>query len=209
MKRTKIRVLCVDDHRIVRDGIALIVGKERDMEVTDAVATGEDAIEVFTRTRPDIVLMDLQLKTMSGLQAIQGIRHVDSAARIIVLTMYEGDERIFRALDAGATTYLLKDSLSDDLISVIRHVHAGERPLQPDIQATLDQRAAHPGLTPREIQVMQLVAAGQRNKEIAAHLAISAETVQVHLKNIFSKLKVSDRTAALSAAVRRGIVDLS
>jgi DNA-binding NarL/FixJ family response regulator len=203
-----IRVLCVDDHRIVREGIALIIDREPDMKVVASASTGEEAVVLFRRERPDVTLMDLQLPMMSGLEAIQAIRREDPNARIIVLTMYQGDEDIHRSLAAGAATYLLKDTLSDDLIRFVREVHAGRRPIRPDVKARLEERAAHPTLTPRETQVMALVAEGRRNKEIAAQLGISEETVQVHLKNIFAKLKVGERTAAVNVALRRGIVHI-
>ena len=203
-----IRVLCVDDHRIVREGIALIIDREPDMQVVASAATGEEAVAIFKRDRPDVTLMDLQLPVMSGLDAIKAIRLDDADARIIVLTMYQGDEDIHRALSAGAATYLLKDTLSDDLIRSVREVHTGRRPIRPEVKARLDERAAQPTLTPREIQVMERVAEGKRNKEIASLLGISEETVQVHLKNIFVKLKVSERTAAVNVALRRGIVHI-
>jgi DNA-binding NarL/FixJ family response regulator len=208
MTNPRIRVLCVDDHRIVREGIGLIIARQPDMEVVGSAATGEEAVAVFTRERPDVTLMDLQLPTMSGLEAIHAIRREDADARIIVLTMYQGDEDIHRALTAGATTYLLKDTLSDDLIRFVREVHAGRRPIRPDVKARLDERATQPTLTPREVQVMELVSEGKRNKEIAVRLGISEETVQVHLKNIFAKLKVGERTAAVNVAIRRGIVHI-
>jgi DNA-binding NarL/FixJ family response regulator len=200
--------MCVDDHRIVREGISIIIDREPDMQVVATAATGEEAVAVFSRERPDVTLMDLQLPRMTGLDAIKQIRQHDSEARIIVLTMYQGDEDIHRALSVGAATYLLKDTLSDDLIRFIREVHSGRRPIRPDVRAALDERAAAPTLTAREIQVMELVAEGRRNKEIASSLSISEETVQVHLRNIFSKLKVSERTAALNVAIRRGIVHI-
>jgi DNA-binding NarL/FixJ family response regulator len=206
--KPRIRVLCVDDHRIVREGIGLIISRQPDMEVVGSAATGEEAVSLFKRERPDVTLMDLQLATMSGLEAIQAIRREDAEARIIVLTMYQGDEDIHRALSAGATTYLLKDTLSDDLIRFVREVHAGRRPIRADVKARLDERAAQPTLTPREVQVMELVSEGRRNKEIAVLLGISEETVQVHLKNIFAKLKVGERTAAVNVAIRRGIVHI-
>ena len=208
MTTPRIRVLCVDDHRIVREGIGLIIARQPDMEVVGSAATGEEAVALFKRERPDVTLMDLQLATMSGLEAIQAIRREDADARIIVLTMYQGDEDIHRALTAGATTYLLKDTLSDDLIRFVREVHAGRRPIRADVKARLDERATQPTLTPREVQVMELVSDGRRNKEIAVLLGISEETVQVHLKNIFAKLKVGERTAAVNVAIRRGIVHI-
>ena len=206
MAKSPIRVLVVDDHRIVREGLALIINREADIEVVGTAASGEEAVAAFTRDRPDIVLMDLQLPGMSGVDAIRDIRRLDPRARIVVLTMYGGDEDIHRALEVGATTYLLKDSLSDDLIRVVREVHAGGRPMTPDVQARLDDRAAHPTLTQREIRVLQVVMEGKRNKEIAASLSISEETVEVHMKNIFAKLGVHDRTAAVYVALRRGII---
>ena len=198
----------MDDHRIVREGIALIIGREPDMEVIGSVASGEEALKAFAEQRPDVTLMDLQLRSMTGLEAIRAIRRDHPSARIIVLTMYEGDEDIHRALAAGAITYLLKDMLSDDLLRVVREVHAGQRPVRPDVQARLDERAKHSNLTPREVQVMELVAEGRRNKEIASALGITEETVQVHLKNIFVKLAVRERTAAVNVALRRGIVHI-
>jgi DNA-binding NarL/FixJ family response regulator len=209
MGSARIRVLCVDDHRIVRDGIALIIGRQPDMTVVGSAATGEEAVAHFTRHRPDVTLMDLQLGSMSGVEAIRAIRAVDVAARIVVLTMYQGDEDIHRALQAGAATYLLKDTLSDDLIRVVREVHAGQKPMGLNVQARLAERAAGPTLTPREIQVMELISRGMRNKEIAAALGITDETAQVHVKNILAKLKVQDRTAAVSVALRRGFIHIT
>jgi DNA-binding NarL/FixJ family response regulator len=152
--------------------------------------------------------MDLRLGCTSGIQAIQAIRREYPDARIIVLTMYEGDEDIHQALAAGAATYLLKDTLSDDLIHVVREVHSGGHPISPDVRARLDERAANPTLTPREIEVLKLVSQGKRNKQIATLLGISEETVPVHLKNIFAKLKVNERTAAVNVALKRGIVHI-
>ena len=203
-----IRVLCVDDHRLVREGIALIIAREPDMEVVGAASTGEEAIDLFRRTRPDITLMDLQLGTMSGVDAIRAIRREAPDARIIVLTMYHGNEDIYRAMQAGATTYLVKDMLSDDLIDVVREVYAGGRPMSADVEEKLQERARQPALTAREIQVLELVAQGLRNKEIAARLEISDETVGVHMKNVLSKLNATDRTGAVNVAVRRGIIRL-
>jgi len=203
-----IRVLCVDDHRIVREGIGLIISRQPDMEVVGSAATGQDAVLQFRLHQPDITLMDLRLGEMSGIDAIVAIRREWPQARIIVLTMYQGDEDIHQALAAGAATYLLKDSLSDDLIRTVREVHAGQSPIGDDVKARLDAREAQPKLTPREVQVLELVSQGKRNKEIAALLDISEETVPVHLKNIFTKLKVSERTSAVNVALRRGIVHI-
>ncbi len=204
-----IRVLCVDDHRIVREGIALIIGQQTDMAVVGLAATVAEATALFEEQRPDVTLMDLRLGGQSGVDAIKAIRRLDPAARIVVLTMYEGDEDIHRAHEAGAATYLLKDMLSDELIKVVREVHAGERPMLPEVQARLAERAGRPALSTRELEVLELVAQGMRNKEIAASLAVSEGTVQVHVKNILAKLEVNDRTSAVQVALRRGLVHIS
>jgi DNA-binding NarL/FixJ family response regulator len=206
--RERITVLCVDDHRIVREGLRMIIDSEPDMRVIDAAATGGEAVAGYRRHSPDITLMDLQLPDMGGVDAIRAIRRLDAGARIIVLTMYKGDEDIHRAIAAGASTYLLKDTLADDLPRIVRDVHAGRETLPPDVLARLQERAAHPTLTEREIDVMKLVAEGRRNKEIAVALSISSQTVRVHMKNIYSKLGVSDRTEAMNVALRRGIVHI-
>jgi two-component system NarL family response regulator len=203
-----IRVQCVDDHRIVREGLGLIINQQPDMHVVASASSGEEAVEMFRHHRPDVTLMDLRLRSMTGIEAIRAIRHEDPDARIVVLTMYDGDEDIHRALRAGAITYLLKDTLSDDLIRVIREVHAGHRPMGPGVEARLAERASHPTLTHREIQVMDLLAQGLRNKEIAASLGISEGTIQGHVKSIFSKLNVNDRTAAVRVALERGMVHI-
>jgi two-component system NarL family response regulator len=209
MQTPKIRVLCVDDHRIVREGITLIISRQPDMEVVASAASGEEAIELFRQHQPDITLMDLQLGAMSGVDAIRAIRRGNPGARIVVLTMYQGDEDIFRALEAGAATYLLKDMLSEDLIRVVREVHSGNQPIRPEVEALLAKRAAGSTLTNREVEVIDLIAQGMRNKEIAATLGISEETAQVHVKHILAKLKVKDRSAAITVALRRGIIHLS
>jgi len=203
-----ITVLCVDDHRIVREGLRMIIDSEPDMTVIDSAADGREAVARYRQHTPDITLMDLQLPEMGGVEAIRAIRHLDGHARIIVLTMYKGDEDIHRAMDAGARTYLLKDTLADDLPRIVREVHAGRRMLSPDVLARLEERAASPTLTPREIEVMRLVASGRRDKEIAVALSISSQTARVHMKNIFAKLGVSDRTEAMSVAIRRGIIHI-
>ena len=209
MSGRRIRVLCVDDHRIVREGISLIINRQSDMEVVALAASGEEAVALHRKYRPDVTLMDLQLGTMSGVEAIRAIRSESAAANIVVLTMYQGDEDIYRALEAGASTYLLKDTLSDDLIRVVREVHAGRHPIRPDVQARLAERNARPALTAREVEVLELIAEGMRNKEIGAALGISEETAQVHVKHILAKLKVKDRSAAITVALRRGIIHLS
>jgi DNA-binding NarL/FixJ family response regulator len=203
----RIRVLCVDDHRIVRDGLGLMINRQPDMEVVASAATGEEAVTLSEQLRPDVTLMDLQLGAMSGVDAINAIRRRDPTARIVVLTMSHGDEDMFRALQAGAVAYLLKDTAFEDLVRIVREVHAGNYPvIGPDVKAQLAQRAARPALTPREIQVLELIRRGLRNREIAASLAISEETVQSHVKSILAKLEVQDRTAAIDVALRRGII---
>jgi DNA-binding NarL/FixJ family response regulator len=204
----RIRILCVDDHAIVREGLTLILERQPDMKVVGVAATAQEAVRVFQTHRPDITLMDLQLEHTSGVDAIRQIRRIDPEARIIVLTIFQGDEDVFRALQSGATTYLLKDTISDDLIRVVREVHAGACPRGSQVEALLADRAGRPALTAREVQVMELVAVGLRNREIATSLHISEETVGVHIRNIFAKLDVNDRSAAIAISLRRGIIHL-
>src|SRR5688572_28305749 len=184
-----IRVLCVDDHRLMREGVARIVGVQPDMEVVANASNGDQAVEQFLEHRPDVTLMDLQMPLMNGTQAIRRIRELDPEARIVVLTMYEGDEDVHRAFEAGAMGYLLKDTIPDDLIHVIREVHAGRRVIVPDIQRVLTERANHPTLTARECQVLELLGAGMRNKEIGAALGITADTTGAHVKSIYAKFR--------------------
>jgi two-component system NarL family response regulator len=204
-----IRILCVDDHRIVREGIASLIDRQPDMRVVASAASGEEAIDLFIEHQPDITLMDLQLGVMDGITAIKIIRRGSPGARIVVLTMRRGDEDIHRALEAGASTYLMKDTISDDLIRVLREVQAGAHPMPADVEARLAERATRGTLTNREVQVVELVAQGMRNKEIGVSLGISETTVQVHVKNILSKLQVQDRSGAITAAIRRGIIHIS
>ena len=208
MAAASVDILIVDDHRIVREGLSLIIEREHDMKVVGTAATGEEALDALRHLQPSLILMDLNLPGMSGVETIRAVRQRNATVPIVVLTMYEGDQDIRRALDAGATTYLLKHSLSDDLVRVIRNVHAGEHPLPADVQARLDDTAARPTLSKREVEVMELVLDGCRNKEIADSLSISQETVRVHLRTIFTKLDVHDRTAAVKVALRRGIVHI-
>jgi DNA-binding NarL/FixJ family response regulator len=200
--------MCVDDHRLVREGLELIINQQPDMTVVAVAEDGEQAVKLYLRHKPDVTLMDLQLPLVSGLQAIRAIRDGDSNARIVVLTMYSGDEDIHRALKMGAMTYVMKDSLSKDLIHVVRAVHAGERPMSQHVADQLSIRTGQPSLTAREVQVLELIANGMRNKEIAVRLEISEMTVEAHIKHVFAKLCVSDRTAAVTVALRRGFIHL-
>ena len=205
---SRIRILCVDDHRMVVEALAVRIGREPDMEVVALATRGEHAAGLYQQYLPDVTLMDLQMPTMSGLEAIRAIRRHDENARIVGLTMHHGDEDIYRALEAGAVTYLLKEALSDELVTVIREVHAGGRPISPDVAALLEVRKGEQPLTPREVQVVRLVAEGMRNAEIAVMLGISEETVKVHVKNILGKLNVKDRAAIIPVALRRGIIHI-
>lgn len=202
------RIMCVDDHLLVREGIALVLERQADIQVVSSVASGEEAVERYPEVRPDVVLMDLQLGGISGLEAIKRLRAIDPSAHIVVLTVMQGDEDIFRALQAGAIAYVLKDTLSHDLVRVVREVHAGRRALGAVVAAKLTERASGPTLSAREIEVVELMSQGMRNKEVAASLGITERTAEVHVRNILTKLSVKDRTAAVSVAIRRGIIHI-
>jgi two-component system NarL family response regulator len=206
MPETSIRILIADDHPMIRAGLSASIEPEADLTVVAAASNGEQAVELFREYQPDIALMDLRMPGMGGVAAIRAIRSEFPQAKIVVLSTYQGDEDIFRALDAGAVTYLLKDALAQDLIRVIREVMQGRRPLSPEIAQRLADRMLKPTLTARELEVMGLIARGMRNKEIAAELRISEETAQGHVKNILAKFGVHDRTEAVAVAIRRGIV---
>jgi two-component system NarL family response regulator len=205
---SRLRILCVDDHEVVCEGIAAMMSREWDMEVVAAARSASDAIAMFLRHQPDVTIMDLQLPDRSGLEAIREIRERDCRARIVVLTMHPGEEDIYRALQAGAAAYVLKDAVFEDLVRTVRSVGRGERPLQPNVAAILAGRDLHEPLTPRETCILELMANGLRNKEIAAALGITELTCKVHLRNVFAKLGVSDRTEAVTVALRRGIIHL-
>jgi len=205
---TPIRVLVVDDHPMVRAGLAATIDPEPDMTVVGSASTGKEGLEQYRQHQPDVMLIDLRMPEMGGVQAIRAIRAEFPSAKIIVLSTYQGDEDIYRALESGAVTYLLKDTLAEKLVEVIREVAGGGRPILPEVAQRLSERMFQTALTNREVEVLHLVARGMRNKEIAGELSISDETVQGHVKNILAKLSVHDRTEAVAVAIRRGIVHL-
>ena len=202
-----IRILAVDDHPVIRQGVMGLVAVRPDMKVIAEAGTGREAIEQFRLHRPDITLMDLQMPQMSGLDAIIAIRGEFPGARIIVLTTYAGDVQALRAIRAGAQAYLLKDALHKELIDTIRAVHAGKKSLSPEISFQLAEHAADESLTAAEVRVLRLIAEGNANKEIAAHLSTSEDTIKGQVRNILAKLGAKDRTHAAMIALRRGIIE--
>ena len=193
---------------MVRAGLTATIAPEPEMDVVGSASNGKEGVELYRQHQPDIMLIDLKMPEMSGVEAIRAIRAEFPSARIIVLSTYQGDEDIYRALEAGAVTYLLKDTLAEKMIQVIREVAGGGRPIPPEIAQRMTERMLKAALTNREVEVLRLVARGMRNKEIAAELKISDETVQGHVKNILGKLSVHDRTEAVAVAIRRGIVHM-
>jgi two-component system NarL family response regulator len=209
VKNTKIRVFFVDDHPVLREGLAAIVNSQLDMAVAGEAGDGEEAVELHRSLKPDVTLMDLRLPRMDGVAAITAIRREFPEARIIVLSSYAGDEDIYRSLRAGARAYLLKDMLRKELIQAIRAVHRGERYVPQVVAAKLTERSAHGNLTPRETEILTLIVDGRSNKEIAALIGASEGTVRIHVSNILQKLGVEDRTQAAVHAIQRGIVRLA
>jgi DNA-binding NarL/FixJ family response regulator len=203
-----IRVLSVDDHPLLREGIAALIGTEEDMELIGEASNGREAVALFREYQPDITLMDLQMPGMNGIDAIGAIRGEFPEARIIVLTNHPGDVQVSRALRAGARAYLLKSMLRKELLETIRAVHAGQKRLSSEVAAAIAEHATDSALSPREIDILRLVAAGNANKEIGAQLSMTEETVKSHMRNIFSKLGAKDRTHALAIGVKRGIIEL-
>lgn len=203
-----IRILIVDDHPILRLGVIAIIEGQSDMQLVGEATNGADALAMFRSTRPDVTLMDIQMPRMNGVDAIVAIRSEFSNARIIVLTTYAGDAQAMRALKAGAVGYLLKSTVRKDLLDTVRAIHDGRRHLPAEIAQEIAFHASDDALSEREIAVLQHVAAGKANKEIAWLLTISEDTVKAHMRSIFGKLDVNDRTQAVTAALRRGIIEL-
>ena len=203
-----IRILTVDDHQLLREGIAAVLEAQEGMTLVAQASNGREAVESFRRLRPDVTLMDLRMPDMSGIEAITAIRAEFSEARIIVLTTYAGDAQAAAALKAGAAGYLLKNLVRKELIETIRAVHAGKRRIPPEIATEIAEHVADDALTGREVEVLRRVAAGKSNKLIAAELDISEGTVKTHMKSILPKLDASDRTHAVMIALKRGILDL-
>jgi len=206
--RKVIRILTVDDHALLREGIAALVNAEPDMKLVAEATTGEEAIEKFRQHRPDVTLMDLQMPGLNGCEAISRIQSEFPDAHIVVLTTYTGDAQVLRALRAGARGYILKGHVHRELLETIRAVHAGQKRIPPDIAAELAEHAADDALSPREIDVLRLIAAGNSNKLIADQLSIGEATVKSHVTNILSKLGANDRAHAVTIALKRGIIEL-
>jgi len=204
----QIRILTVDDHAVVRQGIAVLVGTQPDMTLVAEASNGREAIQQFRAHRPDITLMDLQMPEMNGLDAITAIRAEFPDAKIVVLTTYKGDVQILRALKAGAQGYLLKNTFHKELLETIRAVHAGRKALSSEASYEIAEHATDDALTPAEINVLRLIAAGNANKQIADQLSITEETVKSRVKSILSKLGANDRTHAAMIGLKRGIIEL-
>src|SRR3974390_517734 len=203
-----IRILAVDDHPRLREGIAALLASQKDMKLVAEASNGREAIGQFRAQRPDVTLMDLQMPDMGGIDAIMAIRSESHDARIIVLTTYTGDALAQRALKAGAKAYILKNDVRKDLLETIRAVHAGIKRIHPEVASEIAAHAGEDALTTREVEVLSLIATGKANKLIADALSISEETVKGHVKNILSKLDASDRTHAVTLALKRGIIEL-
>ena len=207
-KKKRIRILIADDHTVVREGLVSLVKRKSDMVIVAEASNGREAVDLWKEHRPDVTLLDLRMPELDGVSAIKEIRELDENAHIIVLTTFDGDEDIYRAIKAGAKAYLLKDTARDALVDCVRRVHAGETYLPAPLAAKLAERVSGDALSAREIEVLQRMAAGKSNKEIGAELFISEGTVKSHVKSIFTKLDVVSRTEAVSTATRRGLIQL-
>jgi len=205
---TRIRVLSVDDHPLLREGIAAIINNQPDMVLVAQACNAQEAVQQFRKHQPDVTLMDLRLPDKSGIDAMITVRAEFPEARVIILTTFEGDVEIQRALEAGARGYMLKSMPPKELVEVIRQVHAGKKRIPPQLAAQLAEHMSDEDLTPREIEVLSQIAGGNRNRDIAEKLFITEETVKVHIKHIMEKLGASDRTQAVAIGVRRGIIEL-
>jgi DNA-binding NarL/FixJ family response regulator len=207
-EHARIRVFCVDDHPLLREGISAVINNQPDMQMVAEASNAHEAIEQFRKHKPDVTLMDLRLPGMNGIDALIAIRTEFPEARIIILTTFEGDVEIQRALEAGARAYMLKSMPPKDMIDTIRQVHGGTKRVPPEIASHLAEHYSDEPLTTREIEVLSQIAGGNRNRDIADKLFITEETVKVHIKHIMEKLGASDRTQAVAIGVRRGIIQL-
>ena len=207
-KKERIRIVIADDHSVVREGLVSLIKRKSDMVVVAEASNGRDAVDLWKKHHPDVTLLDLRMPELDGVSVIKQIRELDETAAIVVLTTYDGDEDIYRAIKAGAKAYLLKDTARDALVECVRKVYAGETYLPPLLAAKLAERVSGETLSAREVEVLRRMAAGKSNKEIGAELFISEGTVKTHVKSIFAKLDVVSRTEAVATATRRGLIQL-
>ena len=205
---TPIRVLCADDHPLVRKGIASILANETDVVLAGEAGSGQEAVDQFRKLKPDVVLMDLRMPNMNGIEATRIIRTESPEAKIIALTSYDGDQDIYRAIEAGVRGYILKEMVHTEVLRAIRTVHAGKRLMPAEVAERLSEYFPQMALTPREVEVLRFVAKGMANKEIAHQLGTASGTIKMHIQNILAKLDASDRTHAVTIALERGILHL-